>query len=107
MGEENPAQNPAQITSLPEGCGYELLKPIAVEVIPGPEGDSPYLASAPDIGLLVPGAGDTPEEARDDLAVVIVDQCNSFAESEGKGDKLIGLAKLCDGRIKEYIKPAE
>lgn len=102
MGEQEP-----KIDSLPEGCGYELVKPIPIEINPGPKGDSPYLASASELGLLVCGAGDTPDEARDDLAVVIVDQVDSFAESEGNGDKLIGIAKLCDGKLKEYLKPTE
>jgi hypothetical protein len=103
MGE----QNPAQIDSLPEGCGYELLKPIPVVVIPGAEGDAPYVASASHLGFLVLGEGDTPEQARDDLRDILLDECASFARSKAKFAKLLGLAKFCAGNLQEYLKPIE
>ena len=55
--------------------------------------------------MLVCGAGDTPKEAMSDLAHIIVDQADSFAEQEGS--KLMGLAKFCDGKLREYLNPLE
>ena len=90
MGE----QEGPKIDSLPKDCGYELIKPIPVQVGPGPKGDAPYIASASDLGLFLTGGGETSEEAVNDLAVIIVDQATIFASEKADSNELVGVAEF-------------
>jgi hypothetical protein len=108
---EAPAEEPALaggtcIESLPKDCGYELVKPIPVKVEPDEDGDG-FVAKAPDLALLEKGIGQKPWTAIDYLTKCILDQCDQNAADKAAGRELVGVAKLVDERLAEYLRPVE
>lgn len=86
-----------------------VLKPI--EVICSQEHDADeetglrVEASAPRLGLLVPGVGGSVEEALADLAVVIADHVEQF--SAMPDGSLVGYAALVNQRLQEHVATRE
>jgi len=101
MGEQKPEK---QFTSLPDGAKYNLLKPIPFEVKPAEDEEDPhYIASAPELGLLVTGAGDTPEAAQADLMSIILDQADDFQTEKNFVEYALTIKKI----FAEYLSPIE
>ena len=105
MGEDkiNPEQTlktiVRQITSVPEDSGYEVVKPINVELT---YDDGVFDARAPELGILVAGNGLTPEEAVANLTEIVLDHADAF--SGIRQVDYVGYALEVKKRVFEHLK---
>lgn len=83
-------------------AGYRVIKPIRVicEELEGGQ----VSADAPALGLLLPGEGETVDDALTDLGDSIIEQYEEFL-SLGR-DNIVGYAAKVFERIEEYVAPS-
>jgi hypothetical protein len=74
---------------------------IPIQVICTSAADGAVLASAPKLGLLIDGIGQTPVEAVDNLREVIADHCESLLQSK---QALSGYAELVRDELLRYLE---
>ena len=95
---------PTEINSLPDSCGYELIKsiPIAVELDDDTEGC--YVASTGQLGQILRGFGDSPVGAKDNLTEIIIEHAGILAQDKKDGRLLENRTRDCDQKLRMYLR---
>ena len=78
---------------------FKLTKPIRVIC---EEAEGRYIAEASQLGLIIPGEGESLQEALDDLSEIIIDQYEDFLQTEPH--LIVGYAEKVFSRLNDLIR---
>lgn len=101
-GEELTNPFNSYIQELP--VGYRVVEPIPITVkADHDEGGTYFLASAPQLGLMVEGLGSNPMDAIDELKEIIITQSEALSDEED----LQGIAALSKELLENFITKSD